>query len=141
MATVKTAWITGVTGNLGWALAQAFLAEGYFVHGFARKWKNDLVVPEGNFKFWPIDLQNATETQAVATKLQLEHAVPDVVIMAAGTFKPGDWSAWTAEELHQMIQRNVDTAVNIIQPIFPSILEKGSGRIFFIGAKPGLDIK
>src|SRR5690606_26466393 len=130
MASVKTAWITGVTGNLGWALAQAFLKEGYIVHGFARKWKDELIAPAGNFYFWLADLQNASATRELITKLQTEYAVPDVVVMAAGTFLPADWSGFNAEGLHHLVHINVDTAVNIIQPVFPSIIEKGSGHIF-----------
>ena len=44
-------------------------------------------------------------------------------------------------DIAKQYQLNFETAYNIARPVFVQMMKQGSGRIFLIGSRPGLDMK
>jgi len=44
----------------------------------------------------------------------------------------------SAEDIKKQLALNFDTAYHVVRPLYEHMLEKGSGRIVFIGARPAL---
>jgi len=129
--------ITGVTGNLGSAVATRFLKDNYEVFGIARK--NDRLRFSGSsFHFIAADLGDEDAgRQAVETAIKAAGHL-DVAVLTAGGFAAGDIHRMNRQQLREMMQLNVETTLNAARPIFSHMMEQGSGRLFLTGARTGL---
>jgi len=80
---MKTVLITGVSGGLGYALAQYYLNSGYYVYGLSRT-KPKSLDNNTNFSFLSLDLaQPASISEAVASWLDSVSSL-DLVVLNAG---------------------------------------------------------
>lgn len=136
---MKTAVVTGASGNMGRAIVNRFLEHGYFVIGTVLP--NDPVPLEINdvrFEKFTIDLLNQKESAAFIDSVVNKYSKIDIVVLTVGGFAKGTIADTSTSEINRQIQLNFETSYNIVQPAFLHMLQQKQGRIFMTGSRPGL---
>ncbi|MFZ1263436.1 MAG: SDR family NAD(P)-dependent oxidoreductase [Chitinophagaceae bacterium] len=139
---MKTAIVTGASGNLGQAVVKKFLAEGYFVIGTVIP--NDhvsLEIKGQNFETAIVDLTVEKETQQFVEFAAIKHGDIDAAVITVGGFALGGIAATKTSDIASQFKLNFETAYNVARPVFMQMMQQGRGRIFLIGSRPGLDMK
>jgi NAD(P)-dependent dehydrogenase (short-subunit alcohol dehydrogenase family) len=138
----RVVFVTGSSGNLGKAITRKFLAAGDRVIG--------TLLPEEGFAPTPadkgletrhIDLLNESETAAIIESDIREYGGIDIAVLTAGGFAMGDIAQTDTGAFYHQLRLNFETAYNAARPVFLHMMEKGRGRIFLIGSRPGLDMR
>jgi NAD(P)-dependent dehydrogenase (short-subunit alcohol dehydrogenase family) len=136
----KTAIITGASGNIGQAVIEKFLAEGYNVVG--------TIVPNDPTPFdmhhekleqVVVDLLNEEDSEKFVEAVIAKHKSIDVVVLTVGGFAIGTVSNTKTADIHKQYKLNFETAYNVARPAFVQMLKQQTGRIFLVGSKPGLN--
>ena len=139
---MKTAIITGASGNMGQAVVKKFLAEDYYVIGTLVP--NDSVfidIKGKNFETAVVDLMNEDAAQQFVEFAAVKHGSIDVAVLTVGGFAMGKIAETKTAGIAKQYKLNFETAYNVARPVFTQMMQQGSGRIFLIGSKPGLDMK
>jgi len=135
---MKTCIVTGASGNLGQAVVNKFLDEGFNVIGTIIE--NDPVpldINDANFKKQVLDLSNE---KAVDDFVNQQNKI-DVAVLTVGGFAMGKVSETKLVDVKKQITLNFETAYAAARPIFIKMMEAKEGRIFIIGSKPGLEAR
>jgi NAD(P)-dependent dehydrogenase (short-subunit alcohol dehydrogenase family) len=139
---MKTAIVTGASGNLGQAIIKKLLQENYFVTG--------TVVPNHpfstgingkHFETAVVDLTKEDPSQQFVELVAMKHGTIDVAVLTVGGYASGHLEYTRTADVINQIQLNFETAYNVARPVFNQMIKQGSGRIFMIGSKPGLTMK
>lgn len=138
----KTAIVTGASGNLGQVMVKKFLAGGYKVIGTVIP--NDPValdITDPGFDKVAVDLLNEDESAALVNDIVKKYGTVDVAVLTVGGFAMGKIADTNAADIHKQYKLNFETAYHIARPAFMQMMRQGSGRIFIIGSRPGLDAR
>jgi len=139
---MKTAIVTGASGNLGKAVVKKFMDEGYFVIGTVIP--HDAMqfdLPADQFEKAVVDLLNADDALRFIESVISKHKTIDAAILTVGGFAMGKIADTTSSDILQQYRLNFETAYNMAQPVFKQMLSQNNGRIFMIGSRPGLDTR
>ena len=139
---MKTAIITGASGNMGQAIVKKFLREGYHVIGTAVA--NDPVPMEfddANFEKVIVDLMSEEDSEKFVQTVIEKNKNIDVVVSTVGGFAMGSVAETKTADIFKQYKLNFETAYNIARPSFIQMIKQNSGRIFLVGSRPGLDAK
>lgn len=137
---MKTAIVTGASGNMGQAVVKKFLAEGYHVIGTIVP--NDPVkidIKNENFETAVVDLMNEDSSSHFIEAVIAKHKNIDAAVLTVGGFAMGKIGETKTADVSKQIKLNFETAYNVARPVFNQMIKQGNGRIFVIGSKPGLD--
>ena len=138
----KTVIITGASGNMGQAMVQKFLAEGYQVVGAVPP--NDPVPFEASgptLKKVEVDLMNEEEAAGFIQQVIEEYGSVDAAVLTVGGFAMGKIADTKTSDIYKQYKLNFETAYNTARPCFVQMMKQGTGRIFIIGSKPGLNAR
>ncbi len=116
---MKTAIITGASGNMGQAVVRKFLSEGYRVIGTAVP--NDTVPMEfdsENFEKIVVDLMNEADAEKFVQDLTAKYKTIDAVVATVGGFAMGDMSGTSSSDILKQYKLNFETAYHIARPSF-----------------------
>jgi NAD(P)-dependent dehydrogenase (short-subunit alcohol dehydrogenase family) len=139
---MKTAIVTGASGNLGQAVVKKFLAEGYYVTGTVVPDHFAAVDIQGkSFETAFVDLTNEDAARQFVELVAEKHDGIDAAVLTVGGFAMGKITDTKTSDITKQVRLNFETAYNIASPIFTHMMEQGYGRIFLIGSRPGLDMK
>lgn len=136
---MKTAIITGASGNMGSAIVNKFLAEGYHVIGTVIK--NDPILLEINhpeFEKKILDLLSEDETTLFIRSMVEKYKTIDTLILTVGGFTTGGIEETSTAAVIQQVKLNFETTYNVARPVFIQMMKQGYGRIFMTGSRPGL---
>ena len=139
---MKTAIVTGASGNMGQAVIIKFLAEGYNVVGTIIP--NDPVpfdVDDTKLEKVIVDLMNEDDSEKFIQDVIAKYGSVDVAVLTVGGFAAGKIAETKTADIHKQYKLNFETAYNVARPSFVQMMQQGSGRIFIIGSKPGLTAK
>lgn len=139
---MKTAIVTGATGNLGQAVIKKFLAKDYYVTGTIIP--DDAVKIDGkgkNFETAVVDLMQEDLAGQFVDMMVAKHGNVDVAILTVGGFAMGNIVNTKTADIAKQYKLNFETAYNVARPVFAQMMKQGSGRIFLIGSRPGADMK
>lgn len=139
---MKTAIVTGASGNLGQAVVNKFLAEGYHVVGTVIH--NDPVkidISHAEFKEVTVDLLDEDDSKKFVETVVEKRKTIDVAVLTVGGFAMGKIADTSTADVMKQYKLNFETAYNVARPVFVQMMQQGSGRIFIIGSRPGLDAK
>jgi len=139
---MKTAIVTGASGNMGQAVVKKFLAEGYKVIGTIIP--NDPVkidVDSPNFETTIVNLADEENSQQFIESVIQKNGRIDVAVLTVGGFAMGTVVETKTADVLKQYKLNFETAYNTARPAFIQMLKQNSGRIFIIGSRPGLDAK
>lgn len=129
----KVIVVTGGAGDLGRAVAARFHGAGATVAIL------DLKEVAGPYWSTAVDLIDPKAVNAAVGTLTKELGRVDVLAAIAGGFAMGDGVVRTSDDTYDfMMNVNARTALNAIRAIAPSMIERKSGKIVTIGARPGL---
>jgi len=139
MTNKKIAVITGAAGNLGVAITQKFIAEGYKVIGTAMP--NDptpMNFGEDVFEKVIVDLTNEEDTADFIARVIAKYGSIHAAVLTVGGFAMGSIAETTASDILKQYKLNFETTYHIARPVFVQMMKQNSGRIFLIGSRPGL---
>ncbi len=139
---MKNIIVTGASGNLGQAVIQQFLLEGWQVTGTVRSQKTEADNSDDHsFKKVAVDLNNETATGEFVTTIIAEQGKLDAAVLTVGGFAMGSIAETTAKDIFIQYQLNFDTAYAIARPVFIQMMKQGSGRIFLVGSQAGMNME
>lgn len=140
----KTAFISGSTQGIGFAIAQGLLREGanVIING-----RSEAKVAEAVQKLSALSV--SAEVSGVAADFSkvdevnaLLARLPDVDILVnnAGIFEPKAFTDISDEEWFRFFEVNVLSGVRLARYFFPKMIGKDWGRIIFISSESGVNI-
>jgi len=136
---MKTAIITGASGNMGQAVVKKFIEEGYKVVGTIVP--NDPVpvdFPADKFEKVVVDLMNEVAAEKFVNDHVTKYGSVDAAVLTVGGFAMGSVAETKTSDIEKQYKLNFETAYNVARPLFVQMLKQNSGRIFIIGSRPGL---
>lgn len=133
---MKTAIVTGTSGNLGQAVVKKYLTENFAVEGIG-----SLSIDSPHYHTVAVNLTDEIAAGQWIQSVISKHATIDVAVLTVGGFEMNDIAHTNSSVIAKQIQLNFETAYNVAKPVFDQMLKQGSGRIFLIGSKAGLDMK
>jgi len=133
---MKSAIVTGASGNLGKAVVQQLLKEGFFVSGTG-------LLPPGitGYEGVKIDLSDEMAAGNWVQDIINKYYTIDTAILTVGGFAMGDMASSTSAAITDQIKLNFETAYNIARPVFIQMKKQGYGVIFLIGSQAGMDAR
>src|SRR5258706_5408400 len=138
---MKTAIVTGASGNLGQAVVKKFLSGGYYVVGTMVP--NDPVkmeIADKNFETAIADLMSEDASGQFVDVVAGKQGNIDAAILTVGGFAMGKIADTKTSDILRQYKLNFETAYNVARPVFNRMMKQGSGRIFLIGSRPGSDM-
>ena len=144
---MKTAIVTGASGNMGQAVVKKFIAEGYKVVGTVIP--NDPVpmdpiavgFPAESFEKVVVDLMSEEESEKFIASTISKYGSVEAAVLTVGGFAMGTISETKTSDIAKQYKLNFETAYNVARPLFIQMLKQNGGRIFIIGSRPGLDTR
>lgn len=134
--------ITGASGNLGKSLVTRFLSVGSRVTAIVVP--NDPVKLELNstlFSKYEADLNDEPFVGRLVGDIVRDHGDIQVAVLTAGGFALGNIETTTSADILKQFRLNVETAYHVARPVFLHMKQRGYGRIFMVGSKPGADMR
>jgi len=132
--TGKVALVTGSYRGTGAAIARSLASEGasVLVHGFdlapAENVASDIREAGGAARAVHGDLL----TDAGAADLAEQAGAVDILVANYGVAEGGSWASPTSDWL-EAFEKNVLSAVRMVQALTPSMRERGFGRVILLG--------
>ncbi len=133
----KIAVVTGANGNLGKAVTQKFITEGYYVIGIVHHKTLQPIFLNTDYEEWELDLLQEDKCQEAVSSIIKKHGSIDVAVLTAGGFAMGDIGKTTSSAIFKQYQLNFETAYHIARPVFLQMIHQKTGRLFFIGSRAG----
>lgn len=139
---MKSAIVTGASGNLGQAVVKKFLAEDYFVTGTLIPGDKAVTGISGNnFETVVVDLLQEESAKEFVEGVIAKTGGIDAAILTVGGFAIGDIAVTKTADIAKQIKLNFETAYHVARPVFLHMMKQGQGRIFLIGSRPGAQMK
>lgn len=138
---MKNAIVTGASGNLGQAVIRQLISDGYTVTGTIIP--NDPVkmeIASDQLLLDTVDLMNADAAEKFVQSIISKQGGIDAAVLTVGGFAMGKISETGSSDIQKQIRLNFDTAYHVAKPVFAHMLDRGHGRIFLIGSRPGSDM-
>jgi short-subunit dehydrogenase len=129
--------LTGATGGLGQAIAEALASKGASVVLSSRK--ADALetlsagLPGDGHRVLPADLAEP----GVAERLAAEAGAVDALVANAGLPGAGWLTDFTPEQLTRALRVNLEAPMLMARALFPAMLERGSGHLVFVASLAG----
>lgn len=137
-----TALITGAAGNLGMAMVNGFLAEGFQVLGILAPGSPTERLPvHSKLIIKEADLSDERATEELIWEQISQIGSIEVSVLTVGGFTMGNISETNLRDVQQQIELNFNTTYSVIRPLFRHMLTMGRGRIFLTGSVPGLSMQ
>jgi NAD(P)-dependent dehydrogenase (short-subunit alcohol dehydrogenase family) len=139
---MKTAIVTGASGNLGQAVVRKFLEEGYKVIGTVIP--NDpttLNIDDPDFEKKIVDLMNEEESEKFIEATIHKYNTIDAVVLTVGGFAMGTIAESKMSDVLKQYDLNFKTTYHIARPVFIQMMKQNYGRIFLTGARTGINMK
>ncbi|HET9185501.1 MAG TPA: SDR family NAD(P)-dependent oxidoreductase [Solirubrobacterales bacterium] len=133
----RTALLTGATGGLGRAIAQALAPRGVTLLLSARKREalEELAseLPGTGHRALVADLAEPGAAQRLAE----EAGAVDVLVANAGLPGAGRLGDFTPEQVARALRVNLEAPMLLAQALYPQMVERGSGHLVFVASLAG----
>jgi NAD(P)-dependent dehydrogenase (short-subunit alcohol dehydrogenase family) len=136
MSQSDTALVTGASGGIGRAIAEAMLAAGHRVISLDRRlpdWSHARLEPV------VVDLFDPKATADAAAGVAARHDVSHVV-HNAGVIRPNPIEQTTAEDMATLSQLHLGAALTLVQAVLPGMKQRHFGRIVLIASRAALGL-
>jgi len=135
----KVVWIVGASTGIGRAVAEQLAQRGARVMVSARQADvlQQFVAAHPGTAAYPLDVTDLSALQD-ATQAIVAHASRlDVVLFAAGIYKPLRAQQFDLARMRQHLDVNVVGAYNLVDATLPTLRQQGFGHISFISSVAG----
>ncbi len=133
----RTVLLTGATGGLGRAIAEALASRGARVALSARKAEalEELAaaLPGDGHRVLPSDLAEP----GAAERLAAEAGEVEILVANAGLPGAGWLTDFSPEEVGRAVRVNLEAPMLLAHALFPAMIERGSGHLVFIASLAG----
>lgn len=137
----KTAFISGSTQGIGFAIAKRLLQEGatVIINGRTQQRIDEAIeklkqeVSDAQVTGVPADFGKVEEIDALLTQIP----EVDILVNNAGIFEPKEFVDITDADWTKFFEVNVLSGVRLSRHYFPKMLAQNSGRIIFISSESG----
>lgn len=135
----KSVLITGASGNLGGAVTQKLLSDGYKI--FTTIVSNEKAPADERIHAKVVDLFD--EHDCAVYVEEITDAGDDIQagVLLVGGFAMGSIAETNIGAMDKMIRLNFYTAFSMAKPLFEYFEKRGGGQIILIGARPALKAK
>ncbi|MDJ1486241.1 SDR family oxidoreductase [Cytophagaceae bacterium YF14B1] len=140
----KTAFISGSTQGIGFAIAKQMLQEGanVIINGRTEERVNYAVaqlkkeIPDAVVKGIAADFSTVSEVE----KLIAELPSVDILINNVGIFELKPFEEISDADWLKFMEINIMSGVRLSRALFPKMIEKNWGRIIFIGSESAINV-
>ncbi len=140
----KTAFISGSTRGIGFAIAKRLLEEGanVIINGRNEKTVNMVVkkltdeFPHLNISGLVADFSKPDEVAGLIEQLPKIH----ILINNVGIFEQKDFTEITDQDWYSFFEINVMSGIRLSKAILPSMLSNNDGRIIFISSESAVKV-
>lgn len=136
MSESSAAIITGASGGIGRAIAEAMLAAGHRVVSLDRRapdWSH------ARLERVLVDLFDAKATAEAAREIAARHDISHVV-HNAGIVRPNPIEQTTADDIAALSQLHLGAALTLVQAALPGMKQRHFGRIILIASRAALGL-
>ena len=135
----KTAWVTGASTGIGRELVVKLARDGVRVAASARSVAtlDELARAEPNVTPQPLDVTRREEVAAAHRQIVEAIGDIDLAIVNAGVWHPMKASEYDAEKAIQSMQVNYFGIANVLEPLIPAMIRRGSGHIALVASVAG----
>ncbi|MEI0747682.1 3-oxoacyl-ACP reductase FabG [Brachyspira pulli] len=142
----KSILITGASGSIGLAISKKVISNGYDAvlcynrnDSFINEIKDYSKDYDVNIRFLKIDVSNRDETKDILLKDIEDNSAYYGVVLSSGITMDNAFPAMTGEEWDNVIDVNLKSFYNIVNPIvMPMIRGRKGGRIIAISSVSGI---
>lgn len=134
----QTVLITGCSSGIGHAAALEFHRRGHRVCATARKPQRIADLAETGLATYALDVTDTAGIDETVARIESEHGGIDILINNAGYGAMGPAAEMPAEALRVQFDTNVFGCMALVRAVFPSMAERGAGRIVNIGSVSGI---
>ena len=135
---MRTIIVTGAAGNLGRAVVQKFLREGWRVVGTINRERAGTENHE-NLSLVALDLMDEAASRQFIVEMIEKYGRIDALVATVGGFTTGSIAESGIAEIYGQLRLNFDTAYNVARPCFGQMMQQKQGRIFLVASRPGLE--
>ncbi|MEO7982973.1 MAG: SDR family oxidoreductase [Bacteroidota bacterium] len=140
----KTAFISGSTQGIGFAIAETLLAEGanVIINGRTTLKVEEAVAllkkkfPESSIQGFAADLSVGEQVEDLLKQLP----AVEILINNAGMFQLKPFFELTDPDWQQIFEINVLGGIRLTRALMPGMLKKNWGRIVFISSEAGINV-
>jgi short-subunit dehydrogenase len=127
--------LTGATGGLGRAIAQALHERGahLLLSGRNEQALAEVVRELGNADALAADLANRDDVSALPGRA----GQVDILVHNAGLPGSGRLESFTPEEIDRALDVNLRAAMQLARALLPAMLERGTGQLVFMSSMAG----
>jgi short-subunit dehydrogenase len=129
--------LTGATGGLGRAIADALAARGAVLLLSARNGQalEEMAgsLPGDGHRVLPSDLAE----EGAAEKLAADAGPVDILVANAGLPAAGLLTDFSSEQISRALRVNLEAPMLMARALFPAMVERGSGHLVFIASLSG----
>lgn len=134
--------VTGASGNLGKAVVNRFLDRGDRVSAIVLPGdQTPLGFGSQYLEKFEADLSNEEQTAKTISSVIEKYGTIHIAVLTAGGFAIGGIRETGSSDILAQYKLNFETAYHVARPVFLNMMEKGRGRIFLVGSRPGLDMR
>ena len=136
MSQSDTALVTGASGGIGRAIAEAMLTAGHRVISLDRRppdWSHARLEPI------VVDLFDPKATADAAADVAARHDVSHVV-HNAGVIRPNPIEQTTVEDIAALSHLHLGAALTLVQAVLPGMKQRHFGRIVLIASRAALGL-
>lgn len=134
----KAAIVTGASGEIGAAISELLITQGYSVIGtyYSNEKSIDKLTLQLGNNFFPFqcDLSDFDAAKSLLTYIEEKQFQVEVLINNAGISIIGLLQDLTKESWNNIWNTNVTSAISLSQAVIPAFLKQGRGRIINISS-------
>ncbi len=142
----KVALVTGGTGDLGRAISEQLLQQGYQVAAMdvsagselAQKWSSSLNGTSKNLTLITGDVTDYDSCLSVVQDVEASIGPVDVLINCAGITRDGTLRKMSKQQWDEVLTTNLDSVFHMSRLVINGMLERGFGRIVNISSVNGV---
>lgn len=136
----KTVLITGAAGNLGSAVTEKFLSEGYQVVAVVEPRTRHQFPENPNLEVKQANLFDEDAARMVVQQTYEKFPALQATVLLVGGFSVGNLVRTSYQEVEQMMELNFKSTYNVARPVFLRMQSHNTGgRIVMVGARPALE--
>ena len=134
----KTAWITGASYGIGFAIAEAYAAAGATIvfndinQELVEKGRKAYAEKEIDAKGYVCDVTDEDAVQALVKRIEAEVGTIDILVNNAGIIRRIPMTEMSAAEFRKVIDVDLNAPFICAKAVIPSMIKKGHGKIINI---------